>query len=227
MTRQQRLTLVATILGCLLLGPPAIRIFSGVAGRLSIAPRLALRDLVRYQARSGAALAAVSLALGIAAAVVVVASAEAAKRNAKPANLSDRQVRVYLGRPKTREVIPAQAVKAIDRLSASVHQIADRLGDANVVPLSKAFMPGTPTFFDPVAGFEKLPDRRLVRRYAAVDILEASGRGGEGFLRAAKMVGRQDDDALVGEARRRLEAERDQPVGEQMVRHGYASELFR
>ena len=60
--------IVATILGCLLLGPAAIRIFSSLSGRASIAPRLALRDLVRYQARSGAALAAVALALGIAAA---------------------------------------------------------------------------------------------------------------------------------------------------------------
>ena len=70
---------MATIVGSLLLGPLAIRSFSGVAGRLSIAPRLALRDLVRYQARSGAALAAVTLALGIAATIVVIASAEAAK----------------------------------------------------------------------------------------------------------------------------------------------------
>ena len=62
--------IVATIIGCLLLGPLAIRVFSGLAGRVSIAPRLALRDLVRYQARSGAALAAVTLALGIAATVV-------------------------------------------------------------------------------------------------------------------------------------------------------------
>jgi putative ABC transport system permease protein len=156
--------IVATILGCLLLGPPAIRIFSRVAGRLSIAPRLALRDLVRYQARSGAALAAVSLALGIAATVVVVASAEAAKRNAKPVNLSDRQVRVYLGRPKTREVIPAQAVKEIDRLSASVQQIAARLGDANVVPLRKAFQPGSSSFFDPVAGYRVLMDIELASK---------------------------------------------------------------
>src|SRR5262249_11810776 len=81
--------ILATILGCLLLGPPAIRVFSGVAGRLPIAPRLALRDLARYQARSGAALAAVALALGIAATVVVVASAEAAKRNAEPVNLTN------------------------------------------------------------------------------------------------------------------------------------------
>jgi putative ABC transport system permease protein len=156
--------IVATILGCLLLGPPAIRIFSKLARRLSIAPRLALRDLVRYQARSGAALAAVALALGIAATVVVVSSAEAAKRNAEPANLSDRQVRVYLGRPKTRQVIPEQAVKDIERLSASVQQIADGLGDANVIPLSKVFQPGTPTFFDPVAGYKVLPTVELTKK---------------------------------------------------------------
>ena len=71
--------IVATILGTVLLGPLAIRIFSALAGRVSIAPRLALRDLARYQARSGAALAAITLALGIAAAVVITASAEEAK----------------------------------------------------------------------------------------------------------------------------------------------------
>jgi putative ABC transport system permease protein len=152
---------VATILGCLLLGPPAIRIFSRLAGRLSIAPRLALRDLVRYQARSGAALAAVTLALGIAATVVIIASAEAAKRNAEPVNLSNRQVRIYLGRPKTREVIPAQALSQIDRLSASARQLAAKLGDAEVLPLRKVFQPGTPNFFDPVAGYRVLPTTDL------------------------------------------------------------------
>ena len=84
----------------------AIRVFSGLAGRLSIAPRLALRDLVRYQARSGAALAAVTLALGIAATVVVVASAEHAKRAAEPPNLTDRQIRVYTGPPEARGISP-------------------------------------------------------------------------------------------------------------------------
>src|SRR5512133_11713 len=156
--------IVSTILGCLLLGPPAIRIFSGVAGRLSVAPRLALRDLVRYQARSWAALAAVSLALGIAATVVVVSSAEAAKRNADSVNLSDRQVRVYLGRPETREVIPAQAVNEIDRLSASVQQIVDRLGHADVVPLRKVLQPDAPTFFDPVANYRVLPTVELAKK---------------------------------------------------------------
>ena len=99
--------IVATILGTLLLGPLAIRVFSRLAGRVSIAPRLALRDLVRYQARSGAALAAVTLALGIAATVVVVASAEESKQAAEPPTLSDRQIRVYLGSERARELTPS------------------------------------------------------------------------------------------------------------------------
>src|SRR6266542_2040020 len=156
--------IVATILGCLLLGPSAIRIFARLATRVSIAPRLELRDLVRYQARSGAALAAVTLALGIAATVVVIASAEAAKRSAQPPNLSNREVRVYLGRPKTREVIPAQALSQIDRLSASVRQLAAQLGDADVLPLRKALQPGTPAFFDPVAGYRVLLPTELARK---------------------------------------------------------------
>jgi putative ABC transport system permease protein len=134
--------IVATILGGLLLGPPAIRIFSGLAARVSIAPRLALRDLVRYQARSGAALAAVTLALGIAATVVVVASAEEAKANAQPPNLSDRQIRVYLGPREAPELTPVDASAQLDSLAARVRQIATRLDGATVIPLRKGSQPG-------------------------------------------------------------------------------------
>jgi putative ABC transport system permease protein len=155
--------IVATILGCLLLGPPAIRILSGLAGRLSIAPRLALRDLVRYQARSGAALAAVTLALGIAATVVVIASAEQAKRAAAAPNLSNRQIRIYLGPPNTPEAIPTRALTQLDRLGARVRQLAAQLDGATVIPLRKAFQPGTPAFFDPFAGIRLRPTIELAR----------------------------------------------------------------
>jgi putative ABC transport system permease protein len=134
--------LVATILGSLLLGPLSIRTFSAVAGRVSIAPRLALRDLARYQARSGAALAAVTLALGIAATVVVIASAEEAKRANEPASLSDRQIRVYLGPPEARELTPVEAPAQLERLSANVRQLAAKLDQAAVIPLRKAVQPG-------------------------------------------------------------------------------------
>src|SRR5215207_9826254 len=134
--------IVATILGCLLLGPLAIRIFSGLAGRVPIAPRLALRDLVRYQARSGAALAAVTLALGIAATVVVVASAEAADAANQPINLSDQQIRVYLGPRDARDLTPVDVPARLETLTTRVRQIAAQLDDATVVPLRKAYQPG-------------------------------------------------------------------------------------
>jgi putative ABC transport system permease protein len=134
--------LVTTIIGGLLLGPLAIRIFSGLAGSVSIAPRLALRDLVRYQARSGAALAAITLALGIAATVVILTSAEHAQRAAEPENLSNRQIRIYSGPPELREepaiLTPAQQAQR----AASVRELARRLGGPTVIPLAKAFQRG-------------------------------------------------------------------------------------
>jgi len=134
--------LLATILGGLLLGPLAIRTFSAVAGRVSIAPRLALRDLARYQARSGAALAAVTLALGIAASVVVIASAEAAKQANEPSSLSDRQIRVYLGPLEEKGVTPVDAPAKLDRLAAGAGQVAAQLDGATQIPLRKATQPG-------------------------------------------------------------------------------------
>jgi putative ABC transport system permease protein len=136
--------ILATILGTLLLGPLAIRTFSAVAGRLSIAPRLALRDLARYQARSGAALAAVTLALGIAATIVVVASAEHAKEAAEPPNLSDRQIRVYMSPPGVPGDPAIEAVAQLKRLAARVSQLAGQLDRATVTPVRKAFQPGEP-----------------------------------------------------------------------------------
>jgi putative ABC transport system permease protein len=158
--------IVATILGTLLLGPLAIRLFSRLAGRLSIAPRLALRDLVRYQARSGAALAAVTLALGIAATAVVVASAEASKRNAEPPNLTNRQIRVHLGPNENREATPVTALDRVDTLNAGVERIATQLGSAAVVPLRKAIEQNEPTFYDPYAETQVFIALDLLRKTA-------------------------------------------------------------
>jgi putative ABC transport system permease protein len=134
--------LLATILGSLLLGPLVIRTFSAVAGKLPIAPRLALRDLARYQARSGAALAAVTLALGIAATVVIIVSAEEAKDAKEPASLSDRQIRVYLGPSEARELTPVDALAQIDQLAAGARQVASQLDHGTLIPLSKVVESG-------------------------------------------------------------------------------------
>jgi putative ABC transport system permease protein len=62
---------VAMTLGILLISPLAIRALATPGRRAPVAVRLALRDLARHQARSGAALAAISLALGITAAIII------------------------------------------------------------------------------------------------------------------------------------------------------------
>lgn len=84
---------VTTALGMLLVGPLAIRAVAAPARWLPIAVRLALRDLDRYQARSGAALAAISLVLGISAAIVI--GAAAAEETDAEGNLSDRQLMIW------------------------------------------------------------------------------------------------------------------------------------
>jgi putative ABC transport system permease protein len=155
--------LLATILGSLLLGPLAIRTFSVVAGRVSIAPRLALRDLARYQARSGAALAAVTLALGIAATVVVTASAEEAKKASEPPSLSDRQIRLYLGPSEDRTLTPIDAPAQLDRLAAGARRVAAQLDGATVVPFRKATQPGAPPMM--VGNTRFLPTVELTKSF--------------------------------------------------------------
>ena len=154
--------ILATILGTLLLGPLAIRIFARAAGHAPVAPRLALRDLARYQARSGAALAAITLALGIASAVVITAAAEEKQEDERTAaslpNLSDRQIRVYTGPTRDPELIPLpiETPAQLARSAARVRQLAAGLGQAAVIPLRKAYQPGD----TPIVTFEG--DRALV-----------------------------------------------------------------
>jgi putative ABC transport system permease protein len=66
--------LLALAVGLLLFAPICVPLFGGVARRATIAVRLALRDLARYRARSGASLAAVSFAVLIAMVIGLVAS---------------------------------------------------------------------------------------------------------------------------------------------------------
>src|SRR5215471_5786031 len=67
--------LVATIAGICLLAPLAISVLvAGAGSRLPVAIRIALRDLVRYRARSGAALAATTFAVFLAMGICLVAS---------------------------------------------------------------------------------------------------------------------------------------------------------
>ena len=104
--------------------------------------RLALRDLARYQARSGSALAAITLALGIAAAVVVVAAAEEGKSAGEPPNLSTRQIRVHTGPLSEPDFVAVQTAAELERMAVGVRRLAADLDDAAVIPLHKARQPG-------------------------------------------------------------------------------------
>ncbi len=136
--------ILATILGTLLLGPLAIGLFARGAGQAPIAVRLALRDLARYQARSGAALAAITLSLGIAATIVILAVAEDRKAAGAPPNLSNRQIRVYTGAVKD-GAVPIRAPAELDRMTARVRRLAADLGDTAVIPLRSAYQPDEPS----------------------------------------------------------------------------------
>jgi putative ABC transport system permease protein len=135
--------LLATVLGALLLGPLAIRLFAQAAGRAPIAARLALRDLARYQARSGAALAAITLALGIAATVVIIAAAEEKTAAGEPPNLSNRQIRVYTGATPDADLVPIRTPAEIEGMAAGVRGLAASLADAPVIPLHNAYRAGS------------------------------------------------------------------------------------
>src|SRR5439155_9803495 len=79
------------------LAPLAIGAVAAGAGRVPVATRLAWRDLARYRGRSGAALAAVTLAVVIAGTISVTAAYESANNVTPVANLPANQLLVHQG----------------------------------------------------------------------------------------------------------------------------------
>ena len=88
--------LVLLVAGLILVAPFFLVVMGRIARWVPVAPRLALRDLARYRARSGAALAAISLGILIAMVVALVAAARYADvlDYAGP-NLASSQLVVY------------------------------------------------------------------------------------------------------------------------------------
>lgn len=131
-----------TALGVLLVGPFGIRVLAAARGGLPVAVRLALADLVRYRARAGAALAAISLALGISAAIVVGSAAAeySARQAAGLGNLTDGQLLIRIGRPEP--VIPERTPAQLASAQAGTDAIAAALGASTVIPLDMAVVTG-------------------------------------------------------------------------------------
>jgi putative ABC transport system permease protein len=167
--------ILGTIVGTLLLGPLAIRLFARAARHTPIAPRLALRDLARYQARSGAALAAITLALGIAAAVVVIAAAEENKSAGEPPNLSDRQIRVYTGGTPGPDAVAIRTSAELEGMASGVRRLAAGLDDPAVTPLRNAYQSGVPPILD--GGNRVRPTQTLSRKIDDPDSERWSRRG--------------------------------------------------
>ncbi len=130
---------IATTLGVVLVCPLAIRALAIGAARVPIAGRLALRDLARYQARSGAALAAVTLGVGIPVAIVI--GTAAAEHTADEGNLSERQLLVRIGDGPDRYVVPQRSPDELENLEAEVGRIGALVDETALVPLEMAVDP--------------------------------------------------------------------------------------
>jgi putative ABC transport system permease protein len=130
---------VTTAVGLLFLSPLAIRVLASAAGRATVAVRLALRDLVRYQARSGAALGAVTLAIGIAATIAI--SASATQTPTGPGNLPADEVMLYVSPALGLNQIPLLSPSQQQAARAGVERLATAIHARSILPLEQAYDP--------------------------------------------------------------------------------------
>jgi putative ABC transport system permease protein len=141
--------LLAVVLGAVLVGPLCLAIPAALTGRAPVAVRLAVRDLARYRARSGAAVSAISVTVLIA--VLVCLFAAARYSNAVDSfgpNLPANQLVVYTpsgaasaGFSSQDLCAPASekpAAAALRRDQAGVRAIAAALRTRNVLALETA-----------------------------------------------------------------------------------------
>ena len=134
---------VTTVVGLLLVAPLAIQAITTTAGRAPIAVRLALRDLARYQARSGAALGAVTLAIGISATIAISAAAQAPPT---VPNLPANQFELYTANGDTRAGMPVPLLTATQQqaLQGRIDQLAVALQAQTVLTMESAYNPQAP-----------------------------------------------------------------------------------
>ena len=119
--------LIAVVIGIVLLAPPAISVLRA-SSRLPVAIRIALRDLVRYRARSGAALAATTFAVFLATGICVIASIQFENVLAWTGpNLSSSQVIVYALAPQGAPSATPLGSTQIADVSRHIGSLAARL----------------------------------------------------------------------------------------------------
>jgi putative ABC transport system permease protein len=130
--------LVAAIIGIVLLAPLAISMLRA-SSRLPVAIRVALRDLVRYRARSGAALAATTFAVFLATGICIIASVQFENVLAWTGpNLSSSQAIVYAQPPQNGPDATALTSTQLAEVSRHVSGFAASLHARSAVPLESA-----------------------------------------------------------------------------------------
>jgi putative ABC transport system permease protein len=132
--------IVATTAGVLLLAPLAIAALASIARACPVAARLALRDLARYRARSGSALAAISMATGIAAAIIVGAGAAQA---AAPSggNLPDDELIVWLTPGGIQGPVPQFNLAQLEQARSTIASIGTAVHGTTPLPLTGGLSP--------------------------------------------------------------------------------------
>ncbi len=132
--------LAAVIVGIVLLAPLAISVLAaGAVPRLPVAIRIALRDLVRYRARSGAALAATTFAVFLAMGICLVASAKFDNPiDWIGPNLSSSQLIVYAQQSPGPGMMTQLSNAQVASLGGRVNGLAASLHAQSAVPLQTA-----------------------------------------------------------------------------------------
>ena len=146
---------VATSVGLLFLAPLAIRVLASTATHTTVSVRLALRDLSRYQARSGAALGAVTLAVGIASTIAI--SASGAQSDSGPGNLPSNQMILYVGGNGSGGQVPPLTASEQQTLATAVGQVGASIHARQTVPLVEAYDPQGDAVPSPGGGQIKCP----------------------------------------------------------------------
>jgi putative ABC transport system permease protein len=136
--------IIAVVASTLLVGAPVLRAVARVSVRLPVGPRLAIRDLSRFETRSSAALGAITLGLGIAVMVVLIAAAKVP--NADEGNLAADQLAVWTAAPSDFGglQLPEPSPDDEQRQEGALAEIADRAGAEAIVPLDVAADGSTP-----------------------------------------------------------------------------------
>ena len=163
--------LVAVIVGILLLAPLAVSVLAaGARPRLPVAIRIAVRDLVRYRARSGAALAATTFAVFLAMAICLVASIQFANPlNWFGANLSSSQLIFYPQASPAPGMMTQLSNAQLASLERQVDSFAAGLHARAVLPLEDSsvelYQAGTPGPHDHFNGSVYVATPQLLATY--------------------------------------------------------------